>query len=254
MNHLDSIPKPGRFPLIIDPLVGTTRLTKALMNGGSSLNLMYLDTFEGLGLTQDQLQSSPHPFYGVVLGKQSVPLRRVTLPVTFKDASNYRTETLVFEVVNFTRPYQVIMGQPCYVKFMVIPSYAYLKLKIPGPIGIITMEAKTHRALDCEQNSLELATTVVATAELREPSLQLLTMPFSSVMPPTSGTFKTDKDDKATQIDAGTQPKPCRLTPAWTPNRKASSLTSSNAIGTCSHIAQQKCRVSPGESPSTLSI
>jgi hypothetical protein len=31
---------------------------------------MYLDTFEGLGLTQDQLQSSPLHFYGVVLGKQ----------------------------------------------------------------------------------------------------------------------------------------------------------------------------------------
>jgi hypothetical protein len=29
---------------------------------------MYLDTFEGLVLTQDQLQSSPHHFYGVVSG------------------------------------------------------------------------------------------------------------------------------------------------------------------------------------------
>jgi hypothetical protein len=51
MDHLDSIPKPRRFPLIVDPLVGTTRLTKALKNGGSGLNLMYLDTFEGLGFT-----------------------------------------------------------------------------------------------------------------------------------------------------------------------------------------------------------
>jgi hypothetical protein len=32
-----------------------TRLTKALMDGGSGLNLMYLNTFEGLGLTQEQL-------------------------------------------------------------------------------------------------------------------------------------------------------------------------------------------------------
>jgi hypothetical protein len=43
----------GRFPLIVDPLVGTTRLTKALMEGDSVLNLMYIDTFEGLGLTCD---------------------------------------------------------------------------------------------------------------------------------------------------------------------------------------------------------
>jgi hypothetical protein len=62
MDHPGSIPKPGKFPLIIDPLVGTSQFTKPRMDGGSGLNLKYLDTFEGLGLTQDQLQSSPHPF------------------------------------------------------------------------------------------------------------------------------------------------------------------------------------------------
>jgi hypothetical protein len=80
----------------------------------------------------------------VVLGKQSTPLRRVTLPVTFGDASNYRTKTLAFEVVNFSGPYHIILGQPCYVKFMAIASYTYLKLKIPRPVGVITMETKTQ--------------------------------------------------------------------------------------------------------------
>jgi hypothetical protein len=55
MDHPDCIPKPGRFPLVVDPLVGMTRLTKVLMDGGNSLNLMYPDTFDGLGLTWDQL-------------------------------------------------------------------------------------------------------------------------------------------------------------------------------------------------------
>jgi hypothetical protein len=127
-----------------------TRLTKALIDGSSGFNLMYHNSFEGLGLTLDQLQSSPHPFYGVVLGKWSIPLGRVTLSVTFGDVSNYRTKTLAFEVVDFSRPYHVIPGRPCYIKFMVIPSYAYLKLKIPEPTGVITMVAKTQRALDCE--------------------------------------------------------------------------------------------------------
>jgi hypothetical protein len=101
MDHPDSIPKPGRFPINVDPLVGMTWLTKALMDGGSGLNLMYLNTFEGLGLTRDQLQSSPHPFYGVVPGKQSIPLGQVTLLVTFGDVSNYRPNTFAFEVVSY---------------------------------------------------------------------------------------------------------------------------------------------------------
>jgi hypothetical protein len=64
------------------------------------------------------------------------------------DTSNYRTKTLTFEVVDFFGPYHVILLWPCYVKFMAIPSYAYLKLKIPGPTDVITMEAKTLWVLD----------------------------------------------------------------------------------------------------------
>jgi hypothetical protein len=54
-NHPDSLPKPGRFSLVVDLLVGMTWLTKALLDGGNDFNLMYLDPFEGLRLTQDQL-------------------------------------------------------------------------------------------------------------------------------------------------------------------------------------------------------
>jgi hypothetical protein len=85
-------------------MVGMTWLIKALMDGGTGLNLVYLDTFNGLGLTHDELQSNPHPHYGVVPGKQYVPLKQVIMLVTFRDASNYRTETLAFEVVDFSRP------------------------------------------------------------------------------------------------------------------------------------------------------
>jgi hypothetical protein len=72
------------------------------------------------------------------------------LPVTFGDASNYRTKTLMFEVVDFSGPHHVILGRRCYVKFMSIPSYAYLKLKIPEPAKVITVKAKVRQAMDCE--------------------------------------------------------------------------------------------------------
>jgi hypothetical protein len=114
------------------------------MDGGSGFNLMYLNTFEGLGLGHDLLKTSPHPFYGVVPGNQSMPLRHIKLPTTFRDVSNYRTEMLTFEVVDFFGPYHVILGWPCYIKLMAIPSYAYLKLKIQGPIDIIIVEAKAQ--------------------------------------------------------------------------------------------------------------
>ena len=68
-----------------------------------------------------------------------MPLGQIDLPITFGGPSIYRTETLTFEVVGFHGTYHAILGWPCYVKFMAISNYTYLKLKMPGPGGVITV-------------------------------------------------------------------------------------------------------------------
>ena len=60
------------------------------------------------------------------------------MPITFGDPSNNRIETLTFEVVGFHGTYHAILGHPCYVNFMAVPNYTYLKLKMPSPSGVIT--------------------------------------------------------------------------------------------------------------------
>jgi hypothetical protein len=57
--------------------------------------------------------------------------------ITFGDPSNFRIERLHFEVMDFLGSYNAILEMPCYAKFMAIPNYTYLKLKMPGPCGII---------------------------------------------------------------------------------------------------------------------
>jgi hypothetical protein len=201
IDHPNYILKMGRFPLIVDPLVGTTQLTKSLMDGGSVLNLTYLNTFKGLGLGQNLLKTISHPFYGVVSCKKSILLGQINLSVTSRDVSNYRIETLTFEVVDFSEPYQFILGRPCYIKFMAIPSYSYLKLKITRPADIITVEAKGQRTLDYEQNSIELAVAAVATTKLKEMCLNTPPSLTNPVMSSTFDTFKAVEDAKAIQID-----------------------------------------------------
>ena len=49
-------------------------------------------------------------------------------------------ETLTFEIADFPGAYHAILGRPCYAKFMAIPNYTYLKLKMPGPRGVITVD------------------------------------------------------------------------------------------------------------------
>jgi len=56
----------------------------------------------------------------------------------FGDQVHYHKETLSFEVIDFEGPYHAILGRPFYAKFMAIPSYAYLNLKMLGAHGVIT--------------------------------------------------------------------------------------------------------------------
>jgi hypothetical protein len=106
----------------------------------------------------------------------------------------------MFEVVDFSELYHIILGWLCYVKFMATPSYAYLKLKIPGPTKVFIVDASMQWALDCEQDNIELATVAVNAAELREFSLWVPTPLLDPAMPSMSSIFKTDEDTKAMHI------------------------------------------------------
>jgi hypothetical protein len=72
------IPIPGQYPLVVDPVVGNARFSKVLMDGSSSLNILYAHTLRLLGVGLDQLRPSTTPFHGVAPGKRVQPLGRST--------------------------------------------------------------------------------------------------------------------------------------------------------------------------------
>jgi hypothetical protein len=69
-DHPESIPQPCRYPLMVDPIVGTKRLTKVLMDGGSGLNIMYAETLDAMGINRLCIQPIRVPFHDVVSRKQ----------------------------------------------------------------------------------------------------------------------------------------------------------------------------------------
>jgi hypothetical protein len=96
---------------------------------------------------------------------------------------------------------------------MAIPSYAYLKLKIPGHASVITVEAKTQWALDCEQNNIELAAATVVVGELRGMCLWVPPNFVRPAMPNSSSAFKVAENAKAVQIDTKDPAKTVQIGP-----------------------------------------
>ena len=74
-------------------------------------------------------------------------------------------ETLTFEVVGFHGTYNAILEHPCYAKFMAIPNYTYLKLKMLGPREVITIDTSFQHAYECEVECYEHAMAIVASKE-----------------------------------------------------------------------------------------
>jgi hypothetical protein len=88
-DHPDFMPSPGRYPLIVDPIIGNVRLSKVLMDGGSSLNIIYTETLELLGVDRSDVWAGATPFHGIAPRKRILPLRRIDLPVCFGTPSNF---------------------------------------------------------------------------------------------------------------------------------------------------------------------
>ena len=86
-----------------------------------------------------------------------MPLGQITLPVTFGTPSNYRTEFIKFEVANFDSSYHAILGRPALAKFMAIPHYPYLLLKMPGPNGVLSLRSDLKRAFDYDVQAIQIA-------------------------------------------------------------------------------------------------
>jgi hypothetical protein len=93
-----------------------------------------------------------------------VPVRQIDLPVCFGTPSNFRKETLTFEVVGFHEAYHAILGHPCYAKFMAVLNYTCLKLKIPGPKGVITVRPSYEHAYECDVECVEHEEAVLESA------------------------------------------------------------------------------------------
>ena len=164
-DHPTRVEYPGRCALIVRPKVGDYWLAKTLMDGGSTINIMYFDTFRPLGLPQSAVEPSNCTFHGIVPGRKAYSLGKVFVQLTFGTPENFRTEKIMFELVNFRSPYHCLLGRQALAKFMASNHYAYNIMKIPGPNGPISIHGDPAMALECETEGGRMADVVIAEEE-----------------------------------------------------------------------------------------
>ncbi|KAK1390010.1 hypothetical protein POM88_018188 [Heracleum sosnowskyi] len=127
---------PHEDPLLINPVIGQNKIRKVLVDGGSSVNILYHQTYGKMNFGGEQLDLCHEaPIYG--FGNQPVPIEgTITLSVLLGKAP-YTIENLVkFYVVRVESPYNAILGRPALTSFQAVSSIPHLKLKFPTEHGI----------------------------------------------------------------------------------------------------------------------
>jgi hypothetical protein len=166
------MPRPGGYALVLNPIVfsetHTCRFSRVLIDGGSSINLLYRTSMEKLGIPAIQLKPTKLTFHGIMSGHSCTPMGRIQLEVLFGEKDNHHHEPIWFEVVDLNSPYHALLGRPALAKFMAIPHYAYLKMKLPGPRGVITITGCYKKSIECARASSKLAEALVIAEEKRQ--------------------------------------------------------------------------------------
>jgi hypothetical protein len=66
-------------------------------------------------------------------------LGKVVLPVSFGTVQNAKTKYLSFDIMEMYYPYNDILGRGFLNKFEAVIHQAYLCMKIPATLGVITI-------------------------------------------------------------------------------------------------------------------
>jgi hypothetical protein len=141
-NHNDA--------MVIEVNITGWVIGKILVDNGSSADILFFKSFEKMNLSQHMLHPPEYPLQGFG-GKPIKPVGNVSLPVSFGELDNARTETLTFDVVDIYHPYLAIFGRGFMNKFDAVIRQPFLCMKIPAPKGVITVFGDQQEARNIEK-------------------------------------------------------------------------------------------------------
>nr|AAX95836.1 predicted protein [Oryza sativa Japonica Group] len=136
LDHPDRVVHPGRYPLVLDQVVRNVKLRRSLIDGGSALNILFVKTLDDMQIARTEL----------------------------------KPKNICFEVTDFETAYHAILGRPVLAKFMAVPHYTYMMMKMPGPRGVISLRSDIKQAVTCDKESYEMAQNceiVIAREDIR---------------------------------------------------------------------------------------
>nr|XP_009409681.1 PREDICTED: uncharacterized protein LOC103991866 [Musa acuminata subsp. malaccensis] len=141
--------------LVISARVANAQVRKIMVDTESSVDILYFDAFQKLGLARENMRSMCSALTGFTRDSIS-PLGAITLPLTLGTPPRLKTVMTTFLVVDLPTAYNAILGRSTLNKVRAVVSIYYQTIKFPTHAGVVEVTGSPRESSRCYLTTVSL--------------------------------------------------------------------------------------------------
>ncbi|XP_063948153.1 uncharacterized protein LOC135152236 [Daucus carota subsp. sativus] len=145
---------PHNDALVVAMRIAALNIHRVFVDNGSSVNILYYDTYKKMGLPDKDMTVENLYIYG--FGGEAIKAKgTIRLPVTLGEAPRAATQVAEFVIIDHPSAHNALMGRPLLKDMKIITSIYHLTLKFPTPGGVGCVKGSQYESRDCYGRSLK---------------------------------------------------------------------------------------------------
>ena len=121
--------------LVITTTVGNMNVHRKLVDNGSSVDILYLNAYEKVGLGLHKLIPTPTPLYGFTRDSL-IPVGSINLAIIVGTYLRISTVMANFFVVDYPSAFNAVLGRLTLKELRAVTSIHHLLMKFPTSNGV----------------------------------------------------------------------------------------------------------------------
>ena len=142
--------------LVVKAMVVNHNVHRILVDNGSSVDILYFQEYERMGLKVNDLKPSPNPVYGF-MGDSVVPLGVISLLMTLGEYFRQSCIIADFLVIDQPSTFNAVLGRPSLRELRAITSIQHLLMKFPTPRGVREVKGDQQESRQCYHQAVRAA-------------------------------------------------------------------------------------------------